>query len=43
MPPSKVSDEAMRSGLVSRKRGRPSAKRFPEAFRRAILTLITAH
>ena len=30
-------------GLVSRKRGRPSAKRFPERFTRAIVTLITEH
>src|SRR5262249_10149453 len=30
-------------GLVSRKRGRPSSRRFPDEFRRAILTLITAH
>jgi len=30
-------------GLVSRKRGRPSSRRFPDKFRRAILTLITAH
>jgi len=30
-------------GLVSRRRGRPSAKRFPEHFTRAIVTLITEH
>jgi Helix-turn-helix domain len=30
-------------GLVSRKRGRPSAKRVAESFRRAIVTLITEH
>ena len=30
-------------GLVSRKRGRPSSRRFPDQFRRAILTLISAH
>jgi hypothetical protein len=30
-------------GLVSRKRGRPSSRRFPESFRRTIVTLITAH
>jgi transposase len=30
-------------GLVSRKRGRPSAKRFAESYRRAIVTLITEH
>ena len=30
-------------GLVSRKRGRPSAKRFPDEFRRVIITLITEH
>ena len=30
-------------GLVSRKRGRPSSRRFPEAYTRAIITLITAH
>jgi hypothetical protein len=30
-------------GLVSRKRGRPSSRRFPDQFRRAIVTLISAH
>ncbi len=30
-------------GLVSRKRGRPSARRFAESYRRAIVTLITEH
>jgi len=30
-------------GLVSRKRGRPSARQFPEGLRRAIVTLITEH
>src|ERR1700712_463535 len=30
-------------GLVSRKRGRPSSRRFADPFRRAILTLISAH
>lgn len=30
-------------GLISRKRGQPSARRFPEVFTRSILTLITAH
>jgi hypothetical protein len=30
-------------GLVSRKRGRLSSRRFPDQFRRAILTLISAH
>lgn len=30
-------------GLVSRKRGRPSSRRFPDPFRRAIVTLISAH
>ena len=30
-------------GLISRKRGRPSSRRFPEEFRRAIVTLISAH
>jgi hypothetical protein len=30
-------------GLVSRKRGRPSSRRFPDAYTRAIITLITAH
>jgi transposase len=29
-------------GLVSRKRGRPSSRRFPDQFRRAIVTLISA-
>ena len=30
-------------GLISRKRGRPSSRRFSDEFRRAVLTLITAH
>jgi hypothetical protein len=30
-------------GLVSRKRGRPSSRRFPDKFRRALITLISAH
>jgi hypothetical protein len=30
-------------GLISRKRGRPSSRRFPESFRRSIVTLISAH
>jgi hypothetical protein len=30
-------------GLISRKRGRPSSRRFPDAFRRSIVTLISAH
>jgi hypothetical protein len=30
-------------GLVSRKRGRPSSRRFPDQYRRAIVTLISAH
>jgi len=30
-------------GLVCRKRGRPSSRRFPDQFRRAIVTLISAH
>jgi hypothetical protein len=30
-------------GLISRKRGRPSSRRFPENFRRSIVTLISAH
>ena len=30
-------------GLVSRKRGRPRSRRFPDQVRRAILTLISAH
>src|SRR5271155_4142025 len=29
--------------LVSRKRGRPSSRRFPDQFRRAIVPLISAH
>jgi hypothetical protein len=30
-------------GLISRKRGRPSSRRFPESFRRSVVTLISAH
>ena len=30
-------------GLVSRKRGRPSTRRFPDQLRRTIVTLISAH
>jgi Helix-turn-helix domain len=30
-------------GLVSRKRGRPSSRRFPDGLRRSIVTLISAH
>jgi hypothetical protein len=30
-------------GLISRKRGRPSSRRFPNGFRRSIVTLISAH
>jgi hypothetical protein len=30
-------------GLISRKRGRPSSGRFPNGFRRSIVTLISAH
>jgi hypothetical protein len=30
-------------GLISRKRGRPSSRRFPDKFRRSIVTLISAH
>jgi hypothetical protein len=30
-------------GLISRKRARPSGRRFSDEFRRTILTLITAH
>ena len=30
-------------GLISRKRGRPSSRRFPDALRRSIVTLISAH
>ena len=30
-------------GLISRKRGRASSRRFPESLRRSIVTLISAH